>query len=91
MKNKYIIYFFAILTIVIFATLYMIEIPSPSTIITEKYTLNIKVVKASNLNFKKLNNVHNPEKKRKIIGNLFIKIFEKEAKKFKKVKFLAQC
>ena len=31
-----------------------------------------------------------PEKKRKIIGNLFIKIFEKYAKKIKNVKFLAQ-
>ena len=30
---------------------------------------------------KKLKNINNPEKKRKIIGNLFIKIFEKEAKK----------
>ena len=30
------------------------------------------------------------KKKRKIIGNIFIKIFEKEAKKFNKVKFLAQ-
>ena len=39
---------------------------------------------------KKLKNITNPEKKRKIIGNLFIQIFENEAKKFKKVKFLAQ-
>ena len=31
-----------------------------------------------------------PEKKRKIIGKLFIKIFEKEAKKMKNVKYLAQ-
>ena len=38
----------------------------------------------------KLKNVSNPEKKRKIIGNLFIKIFEIEAKKIKNVKFLAQ-
>ena len=30
------------------------------------------------------------KKKRKIIGNLFIKIFEKEAKKYKDIKFLAQ-
>ena len=30
---------------------------------------------------KKLKNVTDPEKKRKIIGNLFIKIFEKESKK----------
>ena len=29
-------------------------------------------------------------KEKKIIGNLFIKIFEKYAKKIKKVKFLAQ-
>ena len=29
-------------------------------------------------------------KKRKIIGNLFIKIFERESKKFKKIKYLAQ-
>ncbi len=42
MKNRYIIYFFAILTIIVFATLYMIEIPSPSTIISEKYTLDLK-------------------------------------------------
>ena len=30
------------------------------------------------------------KKKRKIIGNLFIKIFENESKKIKNVKFLAQ-
>ena len=38
----------------------------------------------------KLYNVSDPEKKRKIIGNLFIKIFERYAKKIKDVKFLAQ-
>ena len=42
MKNKYIIYFFAILIIIVLVTLYMIEIPSPSAIITETYTLNLK-------------------------------------------------
>tara|TARA_A100001035_G_scaffold44156_1_gene31124 strand:+ start:1620 stop:1748 length:129 start_codon:yes stop_codon:yes gene_type:complete len=42
MKNKYIIYFFAIVTIILFTALYMIEIPSPSVIISEKYTLNLK-------------------------------------------------
>ena len=55
-----------------------------------KYKLNIKVIKSKNLFFKKLKNVTDPEQKRKIIGNLFIKIFEKEAKKFKNVKYLAQ-
>jgi len=39
---------------------------------------------------KKLSNVTNPESKRKIIGKLFIQLFEKYAKKIKKVKFLAQ-
>ena len=37
-----------------------------------------------------MKNISNPEKKRKIIGNLFIKVFEKEAKKINNVKFLAQ-
>ena len=36
------IYFFTVLTIIIFAALYMIEIPSPSIVITEKYTINLK-------------------------------------------------
>ena len=42
MKNRYIIYFFVILTIIVFTTLYMTEIPSPSVIITEQFTLNLK-------------------------------------------------
>ena len=54
------------------------------------YKLNIKLVNASKLYFKKLKNVKDPEKKRKIIGNLFIKIFEKESKKYKDIKYLAQ-
>ena len=42
MKNRYIIYFLAILTIIVFAALYVFEIPSPSAIITENYNLNLK-------------------------------------------------
>ena len=59
-------------------------------IFKNKYKLNVKIVNASKIYFKKLKNVIDPEKKRKIIGNLFIKIFEKEAKRIKNVKFLAQ-
>ena len=55
-----------------------------------KYKLNVKLIKSQNLFYKKLKNVTDPEKKRKIIGKLFIKIFEKEAIKFKNVKYLAQ-
>ena len=59
-------------------------------IFKKKYNLNVKLVNASKLFLKKLKNVSNPEKKRKIIGKLFIKVFEKESKKFKNIKFLAQ-
>ena len=55
-----------------------------------KYKLNVRLIKASDIFLKKLKNVSDPEKKRKIIGKLFIKIFENESKKIKNVKFLAQ-
>ena len=47
----------------------------------ERYGLNIKLIDASSIFYKNLRNISNPEKKRKIIGNLFIKVFEKESKK----------
>ena len=59
-------------------------------IFKKKYGLNVKLIDASKLYYKKLKGVKDPEKKRKIIGNLFIKLFEKEAKKIKKIKYLAQ-
>ncbi len=59
-------------------------------IFKNKYKLNVKIINASKIYFRKLKNIIDPEKKRKIIGSLFIKIFEKEAKLFKNVKFLAQ-
>jgi GMP synthase (glutamine-hydrolysing) len=59
-------------------------------IFKNKYKLNVKIIDASKIYFKNLRNITDPEKKRKIIGSLFIKIFETEAKLFKDVKFLAQ-
>tara|TARA_B100000963_G_scaffold360059_1_gene389567 strand:+ start:3615 stop:5174 length:1560 start_codon:yes stop_codon:yes gene_type:complete len=59
-------------------------------IFKNNYKLNLRLINASQLFIKKLKNVNDPEKKRKIIGSLFIKIFEKESKKYKNVKFLAQ-
>ena len=56
----------------------------------KKLKINLIYVNAEKEFIKKLINVFNPEKKRKIIGNLFIKIFERYAKKIKNVKFLAQ-
>jgi GMP synthase (glutamine-hydrolysing) len=55
-----------------------------------KLKMNLLYVNAEKEFIKKLTNVSDPEKKRKIIGNLFIKIFERYAKKIKNVKFLAQ-
>jgi len=66
------------------------EFKSTYKIFKNKYALNVKIINASKLYLMKLKNVTDPEKKRKIIGNLFIQIFEKEAKIFKNVKFLAQ-
>ena len=59
-------------------------------IFKKKYKLNVKLINASKLFVNKLKNISNPEKKRKIIGKLFINVFEKQAKKYKGVKFLAQ-
>lgn len=43
----------------------------------KKINLNVKYIDASNIFLDKLKNVVDPESKRKIIGNLFIKVFEK--------------
>jgi GMP synthase (glutamine-hydrolysing) len=56
----------------------------------KKLKINLIYVNAEKEFLKRLSNISDPEKKRKIIGNLFIKIFEKCAKKIKNVKFLAQ-
>jgi len=52
--------------------------------------LNLKVVRAEDLFLKKLAGVADPEQKRKIIGNEFIFIFEKEAAQIGGATFLAQ-
>ena len=56
----------------------------------KKFKINLFYVDAKTLFFNTLKKIFDPEKKRKIIGNLFIKIFEKHAKKIKNVKYLAQ-
>ncbi len=56
----------------------------------KKLKINLIYVNAEKEFIKGLKNISDPEKKRKIIGNLFIKIFERYAKKIRNVKFLAQ-
>ncbi len=54
--------------------------------------MGVKVIRvnAENRFLEKLRGVNDPEAKRKIIGNLFIEIFEEEADKLTNVKWLAQ-
>lgn len=52
--------------------------------------LNVTPVRAADEYFKRLAGVTDPEKKRKIIGNLFIEIFEREAEKVGNADFLVQ-
>lgn len=54
------------------------------------YKLNLIFTDASELFLKKLQNISDPEQKRKIIGKTFIEVFEREAKKIKDAKFLVQ-
>ncbi len=54
------------------------------------YHLNLKFIEAGARFLKGLERVIDPEKKRKIIGREFIRVFEEEAKKEKGIKFLAQ-
>jgi len=52
--------------------------------------MNIIYVDASDRFLRRLKGVTDPEKKRKVIGQEFIKVFEEEARKLGKVDFLAQ-
>jgi GMP synthase (glutamine-hydrolysing) len=56
----------------------------------DTYHFNLDYVDATNIFLEKLQGVIDPEHKRKIIGNTFIEIFEREAKKIGSVGFLAQ-
>ena len=56
----------------------------------DNFHIPLIVVDAKDRFLKALKGVIDPEKKRKIIGNLFIEIFEEEAKKIPDVEFLVQ-
>ena len=54
------------------------------------FNMNVVRVNAGDQFIEKLKGVSDPEKKRKIIGNEFIKVFEDAKKEYKDAKFLAQ-
>ncbi len=56
----------------------------------DHYNLHVIHIDASELFLSRLAGVTEPEKKRKIIGNSFIEVFETEAKKFSDAEFLVQ-
>jgi GMP synthase (glutamine-hydrolysing) len=60
------------------------------TLFQTHFKIKLISINAKNHFLKNLKGVTNPEKKRKIIGKLFIDVFEREAKKLNDVSFLAQ-
>lgn len=56
----------------------------------KNFHINLHYVDAEARFLKKLNGITDPEKKRKIIGHEFIRIFEEEARKIGGIEFLAQ-
>ncbi|MEK9657052.1 MAG: glutamine-hydrolyzing GMP synthase [bacterium] len=60
-------------------------------IFEKEYNMNLIYVDAQDRFYKKLKGITDPEKKRKCIGEEFIRVFEEESKKLKgDIKFLAQ-
>jgi len=66
------------------------EVEKVERIFRGSFHIDLDVVSAADRFLKKLSGVEEPEKKRKVIGAEFIKIFEEEAKRISGVRFLAQ-
>lgn len=60
------------------------ECAQVKAVLCEKLGINLDVVDASDLFLGRLKGVTDPEKKRKIIGNTFIEVFEAEAARIEK-------
>lgn len=66
------------------------EAAEVAAIFREKLHLNLTLITAADLFLSRLKAVADPEEKRKIIGKTFIEVFEAEAKKIGKFRYLAQ-
>ncbi|GLI35049.1 glutamine-hydrolyzing GMP synthase [Desulforhabdus amnigena] len=66
------------------------EAESVQRIFRDHFQLNLIYVDASKLFLDRLAGIVDPEQKRRIIGNLFIELFEKEAGRLANAKYLAQ-
>ena len=68
----------------------MNETESIKKLFRENFNIKLNIVNGEKIFLKELSGIVDPEKKRKIIGKQFIKVFEKYSKKQKNIKFLAQ-
>jgi GMP synthase (glutamine-hydrolysing) len=59
-------------------------------VFTKNFNINLTCINKSRLFLNNLKGISNPEEKRKIIGRLFIEVFEQEAGKLGNFKYLAQ-
>lgn len=59
-------------------------------VFTKYFQINLTCVNKSSLFLDKLQGITNPEEKRKIIGRLFIEVFEEESKRLGTIDYLAQ-
>jgi GMP synthase (glutamine-hydrolysing) len=66
------------------------EFEKVSELLTKSFNVNLLAINAAERFLSKLKGIIDPEKKRKIIGNEFIYVFEDEARKLGTVDFLAQ-
>ncbi len=66
------------------------EAENVQRVFRDHFQLNLTYVDASELFLSQLKGVVDPEQKRKIIGNLFIQVFEREAARLPNAKYLAQ-
>ncbi|MFC1668544.1 glutamine-hydrolyzing GMP synthase [Chlamydiota bacterium] len=66
------------------------EVDRVQSLFSKHFNINLTVSYSQDRFLSKLANITDPEKKRKIIGNEFIKVFEEESKKLGTIKFLAQ-
>lgn len=66
------------------------EVPAVEKLFGENFHMNLVVSRVADLFLDRLDGVVDPEKKRKVIGNTFINVFEDEVEKIGEVDFLAQ-
>ncbi|SMC24923.1 GMP synthase (glutamine-hydrolyzing) [Desulfacinum hydrothermale DSM 13146] len=66
------------------------EAETVERVFRDHFEINLVVVDATDQFLGRLQGVTDPEQKRKIIGNLFIEVFEKEAAKLEGTRYLAQ-